>query len=108
MQDAEKRGNLVNMMAGNDISVEGIDRIIEMAWEDRTPFEAIELQFGLNEQQVISLMRKELRPRSFNLWRKRTNRRKTKHQAIRNKGIDRFKSKMQRVITYNKISKRRN
>ncbi len=48
-----------------------IDRIIEMAWEDKTPFEAIEVQFGLSEANVIALMRKELKRSSFNLWRKR-------------------------------------
>jgi uncharacterized protein (TIGR03643 family) len=50
-----------------------IDRVIEMAWEDRTPFEAIEIQFGLSESQTIKLMRSELKRNSFNLWRKRVN-----------------------------------
>ena len=50
-----------------------IDRIIEMAWEDRTPFEAINIQFGFSEADVIALMRKELKRSSFNLWRKRVN-----------------------------------
>ena len=53
-----------------------IDRIIEMAWEDRTPFEAISYQFGISEAQTIQLMRKELKRRSFNLWRKRVNRKR--------------------------------
>jgi len=84
-----------------------IDRIIEMAWEDRTPFEAIEAQFGLNESQVIQLMRRELKRSSFNLWRKRVNSGiSQKHLSKRAKGIDRFKCSLQRSISHNKISKR--
>jgi len=87
-----------------------IDRIIEMAWEDRTPFEAIKLQFGKNESDVIKIMRKNLKPSSFKLWRKRVQGRKTKHKnKIMNDeklDIKRFKCKMQRQITNNKISKR--
>ena len=56
-----------------------LSRIIEMAWEDRTPFEAIELSFLINESAVINIMRSELKPRSFRLWRKRVSSRKTKH-----------------------------
>ena len=58
-------------MEKKQFSVEQIDRIIEMAWEDRTPFDAIKYQFGINEQEVISLMRNNLKPSSFKLWRKR-------------------------------------
>ena len=84
-----------------------IDRIIEMAWEDRTPFEAIQMQFGLPEKEVIALMRKSLKRNSFELWRKRVNSGvSTKHQKKRSAEIQRFKSKMQRTITGNKISKR--
>ena len=61
---------------------EDLDRIIEMAWEDRTPFEAIEFQFGLSEPQVIAVMRQNLKASSFKLWRKRVSGRKTKHAAI--------------------------
>ena len=64
-------------------------RIIEMAWEDRTPFEAIESQFGLTESDVIIFMRKSLKPRSFKLWRARVSGRKNKHQKIRNPEISR-------------------
>jgi uncharacterized protein (TIGR03643 family) len=88
------------------LSTIDIDRIIEMAWEDRTTFEAIELQFGLKQQDVIALMRKEMKRSSFKLWRQRTKGRSTKHEALRGKGIDRFKCTMQRAITHNKISKR--
>ena len=83
-----------------------IDRIIEMAWEDRTPFEAIEHQFGLSEKEVIDLMRREMKVSSFRMWRKRTNGRNTKHMALRDSDVDRFKCSRQRVISGNKISKR--
>ena len=74
---------------------EEINRIIEMAWEDRTPFEAIEFQFGIKENTVRSLMRKYMKNSSFKLWRKRVQGRKTKH-AIISEGL-RFKSKNQKV-----------
>jgi uncharacterized protein (TIGR03643 family) len=83
-----------------------LDRIIEMAWEDRTPFEAITLQFGITEQQTIEIMRSEMKRSSFNLWRKRVQGRATKHAKLRSNGIDRFKSTLQKQITHNKISKR--
>ncbi len=86
---------------------EDIDRIIEMAWEDRTPFEAIKNQFGYTEADVISLMRKTLKRTSFNLWRKRVNSGiSQKHGAKRNPEINRFKSSRQKSISMNKISKR--
>ena len=84
-----------------------IDRIIEMAGEDRTPFEAIKAQFGLPEKEVIKLMRRELKRSSFNRWRKRVNSGVSqKHLKKRNPEIDRFKCSRQRQITGNKISKR--
>ena len=86
-----------------------LDRIIEMAWEDRTPFDAILLQFSINEGDVINLMRNNLKKSSFKLWRKRVKGRKTKHKKLINypEGVTpRFKCKMQRHITGNKISKR--
>jgi uncharacterized protein (TIGR03643 family) len=83
-----------------------MDRIIEMAWEDRTPFEAIRFQFGMREADVKALMKKELKYSSYKLWRKRVESCKTKHLAKRANGIDRFKCKRQRAITNNKISKR--
>lgn len=83
------------------------DRIIEMAWEDRTPFEAIAFQFGISESEVIELMRRELKPSSFRLWRKRVNSGVSqKHLMKRNPEIDRFKCKRQRTISHNRISKR--
>lgn len=84
-----------------------IDRIIEMAWEDRTPFEAIEAQFGLREADVIRLMRAELKRGSFLAWRKRVNSGiSQKHQALRDPAIQRFTCSRQRAISGNKISKR--
>ena len=83
-----------------------IDRIIEMAWEDRTTFDAIYKTFGLKESDVISLMRSNLRLSSFKLWRKRINGRKTKHQAKRTFLKGRFKCSRQREISQNKISKK--
>jgi uncharacterized protein (TIGR03643 family) len=89
------------------VTVEEIDRIIEMAWEDRTPFEAIHFQFGLLEKDVIALMRKELKRSSFKLWRKRVNSGVSqKHLFKRNQDITRFKCTLQKQITLNKISKR--
>jgi uncharacterized protein (TIGR03643 family) len=81
------------------------DRIIQMAWEDRTPFEAIEFQFGLKEKEVIAFMRANSLPSSFRMWRKRMTARRTKHAALRAGGMDRFKCSRQKS-TGNKISKR--
>lgn len=93
-------------MTGQTLSATDTDRIIEMAWEDRTPFEAIEMQFGLQEKEVITLMRKEMKASSFKMWRKRTHGRGTKHAALRSSDVSRFKCKLQKTITHNKISKR--
>lgn len=84
-----------------------VDRIIEMAWEDRTPFEAILIQFGLSESAVIELMRQQLKGSSFRRWRKRVNSGVSqKHLMKRNTEISRFKCSRQRQISLNKISKR--
>jgi uncharacterized protein (TIGR03643 family) len=84
-----------------------IDRVIEMAWEDRTPFEAIDIQFGLSEADTIKLMRSELKRNSFNLWRQRVNSGVSKkHLAKRSADISRFKCSRQKAISMNKISKR--
>jgi uncharacterized protein (TIGR03643 family) len=71
------------------LSEEAESRIIEMAWEDRTPFEAIELQFHLNESAVIRFMRSNLKPSSFKLWRSRVSGRATKHVKLRSPDITR-------------------
>lgn len=81
------------------------DRIIQMAWEDRTPFEAIEFQFKLKEKDVVEFMRKNSLPSSFRMWRKRMKSRKTKHSALSNRAVNRFKCSRQRA-TGNKIAKR--
>ena len=83
-----------------------VDRIIEMAWEDRTPFEAIEFQFGVTESDVIKIMQKEMKPSSFRMWRKRVQGRATKHKKLRKNSMKKFKSSRQKQITHNKISKR--
>lgn len=90
----------------NMLTAEDTDHIIAMAWENRTPFEAIEYQFGLSEQEVIDLMRKNLKPYSWRLWRKRVHGRKTKFQKLRSNEVSRFKSDRQRNISLNKVSKR--
>lgn len=84
-----------------------LDRIIEMAWEDRTTFDAIQFQFGLNEAAVKALMKKELKFSSYKLWRKRVENCKTKHGSKRINGIHRFKCNLQRAISHNKLSKRK-
>ena len=73
-----------------------IDRIIEMCWEDRTPFEAIKYQFGLNEEDAIKIMRRNLKPQSFKSWRKRVSGRNTKHLGL--KESTRFKSTHKRKL----------
>ncbi len=84
-----------------------LDRIIEMAWEDRTPFEAIEFQFDLPEKEVIKVMRGNLKESSFKRWRKRVNSGVSqKHLKKRVSGINRFKCSRQKAISGNKISKR--
>ena len=78
------------------LELEQIDRIIEMAWEDRTPFQAIETQFHLKEKQVIAVMRKYMKSSSFKMWRKRVTSRKTKHVKQRDFLVGRFKCKTQK------------
>lgn len=89
----------------NNFSESEKDRIIQMAWEDRTPFEAIAFQFGLKEKDVIEFMRLNSLPSSFKMWRKRMNARKTKHKLLREDSTQRFKCNRQRG-TGNGISKR--
>lgn len=84
-----------------------VDRIIAMAWEDRTTFEAIEYQFGLTEKQVIIFMKEQMHPRNWRKWRARVQGRKTKHEKLRNNEVTRFKSDAQRAITGNRISKKK-
>ncbi len=83
-----------------------VDRIVEMAWEDRTSFDAIEEQFGVPESDVIVLMRREMKSSSWRMWRARVQGRRTKHQLKRTFDEGRFKSTRQRSISRNKVSKR--
>lgn len=85
------------MKKSPDLAPETVDRIVEMAWEDRTPFEAIELQFGLLEKDVIALMRRQMKPSSFRMWRERVTGRKTKHTQKRGFVEGRFKSQNQKT-----------
>ncbi|MEL0009174.1 MAG: TIGR03643 family protein [Flammeovirgaceae bacterium] len=79
-----------------------IDRIIQMCWEDRTPFDAIKSQFEISEKEIISIMRNNLKEKSFLNWRKRVDNRKTKHNALSDYDKKRFKSKSQRQISFNR------
>ena len=84
-----------------------MDRVIEMAWEDRTTFDTIENQFGITEKDVIKIMRKNLKNSSFKLWRKRVSGRKTKHLKVLEKHnikTLRFKCSRQKNISNNKIT----
>ena len=76
----------------DNLKPEDISRIIEMAWEDRTTFDAIEATFGLNQNQVEGLMRKNLKKSSYTLWRKRARGRKTKHLGLRDFEVGRHHS----------------
>ncbi len=82
---------------------DSLNRIIEMAWEDRTPFDVIYKEFDISQKELERLMRNNLKPSSFKLWRKRVSGRKTKHIAKRNNQIDRHKCDRQG----NLVSKRR-
>lgn len=90
----------------NSLNERDIDRVVEMAWEDRTPFDAIEAQFGLTEQEVIAVMRRQMKPSSWRMWRARVQGRNTKHQALSAVDDARFKANRQRTISLNKVSKR--
>ena len=83
-----------------------VDRIVEMAWEDRTPFDAITAQFGISEAETIALMRNQMKPKSWRMWRARVQGRSTKHIAKRDFEVGRHKCSRQRAISFNKISKR--
>lgn len=98
MKDVEKEAE--------ELSEVDIDRIIEMAWEDRTPFDAIKIQFGLSESDVRKLMKAQLKWSSYKLWRERVENCKTKHLKTQTDDTLRFKSNRQRHISSNKISKR--
>jgi len=97
---------MLEILNMQELTAIDIDRIIEMAWEDRTPFEAIQIQFGLSEQDVKSLMRFQLKESSYKRWRTRVQGQAHKHTAKRSPDIQRFKCSRQNTISMNKISKR--
>jgi uncharacterized protein (TIGR03643 family) len=88
---------IIEPMKTPELDLATLDRVIQMAWEDRTPFEAIALQFGLNESNVIALMRKHMKRSSFQMWRKRVAGRSTKHRMLRVPDVTRFRSDDQRT-----------
>ncbi|MEM1326711.1 MAG: TIGR03643 family protein [Bacteroidota bacterium] len=90
----------------HELSERDIDRIVGMAWEDRTPFDAIEDQFGLKESEVIKLMKYEMTLKNWKKWRARVQGRKTKHRKKRLDDVGRFKCSRQKQVTQNRISKR--
>lgn len=82
----------MNTTPATPLSEADVSRVVEMAWEDRTPFEAIEQQFGLNEAAVVALMRRTLQARSFKMWRERMAGRTTKHAALRHPDTQRHRA----------------
>ena len=90
-----------------ELSEQDIDRIVGMAWEDRTPFEAIKFQFGLTEAEVIKLMKHQMRLKNWKKWRKRVQGRATKHRQLRENTVDRFRSKAQKIFSSNRITKKK-
>jgi len=99
--------NVKKIIAKYNLTDQDIDRIVEMAWEDRTPFEAIQSQFGVVESEVIKIMKSEMRLRNWQKWRARVQGRATKHSNKRVAGVDRFHSKAQKMISKNVISKKK-
>ena len=89
------------------LSPEEIDRIIGMAWEDRTTFDAIQVQFELNEKEVIQLMKSQMTDKNWKKWRERVQGKKTKHAKLTAENVLRFKSKAQSSIAQNRISKKK-
>lgn len=106
METLSNLESLISMTKIKELTEEEIDRIIEMAWEDRTPFDAILAQFGISEGETIEIMRKNMKLSSFKMWRARVQGRATKHRKKSPEDMDTFKSRMQRGIAMNKISKR--
>lgn len=89
----------------HELTERDLNRIVEMAWEDRTPFDAIEAQFGLPEAEVIKVMKQQMKLRNWKKWRARVQGRNTKHRRLRQNNAGRFKSRQQRQISLNKKSK---
>jgi uncharacterized protein (TIGR03643 family) len=100
-------GRIVILRMKVDLTPAQVERVIEMAWEDRTPFEAIKAQFGLRESEVIVLMRRQLSRAGWQRWRQRVQGRATKHAGKRAADVQRFRCTRQRSVSANQIAKRR-
>ena len=96
----------INILIKYNLTDRDVDRIINMAWEDRTPFDAIKIQFGLSESEVIKFMKSQMHLRNWKKWRSRVQGRKTKHSKLRSDQVIKFKSSAQKQISCNKISKK--
>lgn len=105
MANLEQTFDKVHPIQRIEADPKALDRVIEMAWEDRTPFEAIFVQFGLSEKDIIDLMRRNLKPSSFRMWRKRVTGRITKHRHLRGFVVGTHKCDRQRNISGNKYRK---
>jgi uncharacterized protein (TIGR03643 family) len=97
--------SIKKILVEHELTERDLNRVVEMAWEDRTPFEAIEMQFGLKEVEVIRIMKHQMKLKSWKKWRARVQGRKTKHRRLRRNNTGRFKSKQQRHVSLNKKSK---
>jgi len=96
----------MNIVKKHQLTERDIDRIIGMAWEDRTPFDAIKEQFGLTEDDVIKFMKQQMRLNNWKKWRARVQGRATKHRQLRDNEVNRFKCARQKIISQNRIAKR--
>ncbi|NBC07572.1 MAG: TIGR03643 family protein [Bacteroidetes bacterium] len=97
--------SIKKILVEHELTERDLNRVVEMAWEDRTPFEAIEMQFGLKEAEVIRIMKHQMKLKSWKKWRARVQGRKTKHRRLRRNNMGRFKSRQQRHVSLNKKSK---
>jgi len=97
--------SIKKILVEHELTERDLNRVVEMAWEDHTPFEAIEMQFGLKEAAVIRIMKHQMKLKSWKKWRARVQGRKTKHRQLRRNSMGRFKSRQQRQISLNKKSK---
>ena len=98
--------NIKKTLQQHQLTDRDLNRIVEMAWEDRTPFDAIEAQFGVTEAEVIRIMKHEMHLRNWKKWRARVQGRATKHRRLRGQTTGRFKASRQKHISLNKIAKR--
>ena len=98
--------SIKKILQKHELTDRSLDRIVEMAWEDRTPFEAIEAQFGVTEAEVIVIMKHQMQLRNWKKWRARVQGRATKHQKLRGHKAGRFKASRQKHVSLNNISKK--